>query len=368
MSSHRKKASQGDLQQAKQQQHLALAPVQWKVAPGGLEKPAVGARKWFVDAGIEEPTVQDADCTIVAPVGQHDDREPYFYCLPEAESNFGFKRNGNPVVLLLPCMQARFLAYFAPKNVQLLRMWMKDFAFHTDHTLDDATRQEAVQYMTDWQGPGYVSIRNMTAGSKSMADLRYAVHNLLPLAEEEYDEEERYSKNENMHFYDTTFLNDASKRLARPLPPGLVLFEGRDKWSSVERILTKSLFRTAPFSTSWHPNVGIKFHMDAGAPTWQSASSSRYKVLFVYKIMSPGILAIDMHKTIADKTHCGLWGGECEIVIQPFVKFHLTDETVMRFDHLADICEARPKLDHVYTRVIFAHIYTGSSCPCGRSR
>jgi hypothetical protein len=358
----KKNALQGDLRQAKQQ--LALAPARWEVAPGGMDKPAIGSSKWFVDAGIQEPKVQDAACIVVAPVGQHEGREPYFYCLAESESSFGFKHNGKPFLVLLPCLQARFLAYFAPKNVRLLRAWMKDFASHMDHTLDETTRAEAIKHMTDWQGPAYVRIREMTAGSKSMADLRYAVANSLPLAEEEYDEEEQCNYS-GMHFYNTTFLNDALARLARPLPAGLVLFEGRDKWSSVERILTGNLFRTAPFSTSWHPNVGIKFHMDKGVPTWQSASSSRYKVLFVYKVMSPGILAIDMEKTIERKDHCALFGGECELVIQPFVKFHLTDESVMRFDYITNVCKAAPELIHVYTRVIFAHMYLGHSCPCG---
>lgn len=146
-----------------------------------------------------------------------------------------------------------------------------------------------------------------------------------------------------------------------PLPVGLVLFEGRGAAPSVHQVLQDRL-RRPPFSTSWHPNVALDFT--------RNQSGSRDGGMFAHKLMSDGILGVDVQQARTNTTRQPYqeW-RECEVIVQPLVSFHQVDEAWVLLDKRSLDVRAVDRGEHtVWVHVVFTHAFLGDVCPCEAQR
>jgi len=286
------------------------------------------------------------------------DRWPYFYALPPAESEFV---NGS-LVKMMPFCQQWFVKGIAPRNKSLLELWMHTFklTFSLRENRDDDR-----SVLRSWAYEGYAGMRAVLEnhpGASKLTDLL----SMVSIVQQGLAS----SKASDWRLYDRFFM-PGPERIAVPLPSGLVLFEGRGLRASPVDILSDRV-RLAPFSTSWHPNEAMRFTY-SNINSWTFDVRSLYKkranVLFTHKIMSDGILGVDVQLAVEPgKPRLSTW-TECEIIIQPLVRIHLVGESVIGIDNRTisqphhDLSATQPLIQ----RVLFTHLFLGSKCPCGLS-
>lgn len=167
---------------------------------------------------------------------------------------------------------------------------------------------------------------------------------------------------------------------SRELPVGLVLFEGRLSGdglsaSPLDLGVGSVVVRRRASSTSWHPNSALAFVDinprvngidDDVRSTWSfrhildDATTRRFHAgarashvpsfMYVHKIASPHVLACDMGAMLRGHARA----GEREIVLRPFVRFHVLQDDV---SILPDNGAARA------VRLLYTHVYVEDECP-----
>jgi hypothetical protein len=254
---------------------------------------------------------------------------------------------------LLPALQQQFLESFAPRNRALLEVWLH--AFDVNFKLADRTDERGK--LLYWSGEGYRHIRALVADHPKAATFTDLL-SLLPLVEAGVNGP---TNQRGWDFYDLLFM-PGPHRLGVPLPVGLVLFEGRGSKPTVHQVLQDRL-RRPPFSTSWHPNVAIAFTYNQ--------SGGRDGGMFAHKLMSDGILGVDVQQARADATRQPYqeW-RECEVIMQPLVSFHQVDEAWVLLDKRSlDVRSVdRGDARTVWVHVVFTHAFLGDVCPCEAQR
>lgn len=248
----------------------------------------------------------------------------------------------------LPVLQQKFLDALMPQNRPLLRAWMHMFGVN----LGLVGRGRNVQLIKAWMqsSAAIIGVLRMHPAAHTLTDLL----SLLPLVEQGMRDgqiESERDETTEWEFYKRMFMPGPA-RVAVPLPVGLVLFEGRGTQASTDRVMHDRVRRT-PFSASWHPNVAMQFITDDGN-------------MFVHKIMSDGILGIDVQCTRREKWEKPAYWNECEVIVQPLVSFHRVHDALVLLD-------SRP-LDHTHApertrnahwvHVVFTHAFLGDVCPC----
>lgn len=295
------------------------------------------------------------------------EREPFYYCLDTSVSELTKvdKKIHNvkakiPIVYFLPLLQARLLHYYAPNNVRLLTSWKMEFEQHA-MTLLKSDVDAYTKDVRDWSENDFSKIRAIASGQKDLDGLWDKLQNVTHSS---------YNKR-FASWYQRMFLNAAPTRFSIPLPEGLVLFEGRPIGSSYRLFghqpnardkVHGNHTRDEPFSTSWHPNIAMKFVASGHYPSWEIALSSRQNVFLCHKIMTPNILGIDVQSVLHQRAaNPGSW-KECEVIVQPYVKLHVFDEAIMRLEHFT--LERKDDIASVFVRVIWCHLYLSDVCPC----
>jgi len=310
------------------------------------------------------------------------DKWPYYYARDRAVSNIKYIRTPEEDDLfrqigleldytrLLPSAQRIFLQCYAPNNRALLALFFQSFDMNNKICGTSAGRK-----LIKW----YCNSSSYDVQRKLVEHPRIEEIRTL----EELDSSGICKDVETLSFFEHIFLSSTAARLAVPLPRGMVLFEGRAGKSAEPKIFNQ-LIRKEPFSTSWHPNVAMCFlRGDAGKEnremprSFYGACNTRDAVFFVHKVMSDGVLGVDAQfegpkRDTREYPHAeGYYEtpyDECEIIVQPFVKIHLTEENVhlMQFDKLVTAGRTGDA-GHAMVRTSFTHLYLGNECPCGHT-
>ena len=283
------------------------------------------------------------------------ERWPYFYALPQKESEYF---DGSSLKMM-PYNQQRFMEAFFPHNKSLLGQWMRSFA--TNFGL--VNRQSDYELMGSWAGMGYPEIRRELELHPAAATLTNLV-SMVPLVAKGLQSKDA-AVAKRWRFYDRFFM-PGPERLAVALPVGLVVFEGHKEGDLVNRLIDARV-RRAPFSTSWHPNEAMGFADDPRRYVFDlDVKYKREKCLFVHKIMSQGILGIDLQQTNSSDGERQTPWVECEVIMQPLVSMHLVKELVICMDMRLTYNGVHESgyTAPVFQRTLFTHLFLGDTCPC----
>jgi len=337
---------------------------------------------------------------------------PYFYARPREVSNTPTK---TPYTRMMLPSQEALLKTFAPNNRALLALFFMTFEKQVASRADDEDYIRMIDVVMYWCGMGSGPIRKAVAricendaNIQTLAKLDEFVSPSLKRAVELHEMEHATAaqlrelltllrvidvrsanvltfKTNPWNFFRHTFF---VPQLAMHLPVGLVLFEGRNNVRATERLLSSPM-RKEPFSSSWHPNVALFFlaqaENDAAYEANATMSRESYgSMLLIHKVMSEGILGFDTQRIQVEANEWEtptapypLGYHECEIIVQPLVKFHMPTECILQIqkhdmfrDHELDKDEpasdggAGVNFATGYYRTMFTHMYLGDECPC----
>jgi hypothetical protein len=312
--------------------------------------------RWSFDSSDRSSEVNCKIVPLPSPVSiataKAEKRWPYYFARPQSDSEV-YK---NTSLIVMPKTQQDFMQGMCPRNKPLLILWFAsvDVIF----SLTDRTNE--IELIRDWSHLSFARIRKRLCDHPKVNTLTDLV-SMAPLVQDELNAMDEtvagVIRVKDWRFYEMLFM-PTPQRLGVPLPVGLMLFEGRARTEAVQ-ILNDGI-RRAPFSTSWHPNAGLHFVL---SPV-QNAMDAY--VLFAHTLMSDGILGVDVQKTCHRRESHASW-NECEIIVQPLVRFHSVDEYVIVIEQDPTIhytmYSANP-MRIVEVRLVLTHAYLGDMCPC----
>jgi len=290
------------------------------------------------------------------------DAWPYFFARVELGEEDWKKETDNP--RHTPRIQTIFMKGVSPDNHALLPVWLREakarFALREDRSAENTL-------LASWCDDGFVWIRNVLSHHPKVKKLTDLL-SMLPLVRKGLTTPNgQVFTLSAWQFYDTMFM-PGPNRVAVPLPAGMVIFEGRAGRNTPDSVLNDRV-RRVPFSASWHVDAALRFAFRGDisqAEVQIDMLDSRSACLFVHKIMSDGILGVDVQLARYEDDPEELleqW-SECEIIVQPLVSFHLVEEAVAVFDVAANDEQKKHITPTIVQRVMFTHAFLGVKCPC----